>query len=188
MRIISGKYKNKEILGSTKGLNPILKPTTAKTRESVFNIIFDLLEKNNKTIQNCSFADMCCGTGAVGLEALSSGCSEVYFIDKQRESIQLTKHNIFKIHDKNPNQKISIINKDIVQIKKLPLFDIIYLDPPYEVRTIVQMINSMRFFAAPNSLLIVELKKRSEIEEIEGFKLLKIKYYKNCKMLFFTKL
>ncbi len=46
MRVIAGKYKNKKIVSSLKGLNVDIKPTTSKVKESVFNIVNSYFVKN----------------------------------------------------------------------------------------------------------------------------------------------
>ena len=81
MRIISGKFKGKKLadIANTKGL----RPTTDRNREALFNILFSakFIKEIDFTIKNASILDMCCGTGAVGFEALSHGAKSVLFID-----------------------------------------------------------------------------------------------------------
>lgn len=119
MHIISGKKKGKKIISP----NIYFRPTQSKLKEALFNII---------NVSGKTFLDLCAGSGAVGLEALSRGANHVTFVDIERESIK----TLFK------NAKSIFGNSDIYQIKRISAvdyikntdghFDIIYLDPPYD--------------------------------------------------------
>ena len=89
MRIIAGKYKNKKIVSNIKGASSTIKPTTSKIRESVFNIINNYFAQYDLITEESSFLDLCCGTGAIGIEAISRGFKQVYFLDNNYESLAL---------------------------------------------------------------------------------------------------
>ncbi len=78
MRIISGDAKGRKVgfkkAFSKKGEGSELRPTSAKVRQAVFNIIGD-------RINGAAFLDLYTGTGAVGIEALSRGAGKVVFVD-----------------------------------------------------------------------------------------------------------
>ncbi len=121
MRIVGGKYRSR-VLCAFDGEK--IRPTADKVRESLFNILRD-------RIVDSRFLDMFCGTGAMGIEALSRGAKEVVFNDKARDSISLLKKNIdlLKITD-----GYKILNKDALMLNGAidGKFDIIYIDPPYK--------------------------------------------------------
>ena len=76
--------------------------------------------------------DLFCGTGALGIEALSRGAKEVMFVDKNFPSVMLTKQNLIKI-----DEKAEVIKSDYQHALKYfkakgIKFDIILLDPPYQ--------------------------------------------------------
>ena len=87
MRIISGKHKGRKIeLG--KEAASFVRPTSDFAREAIFNILShsDLgLDRHAYIDQDV--LDACCGTGALGLEALSRGAKHVTFVDKSREAL-----------------------------------------------------------------------------------------------------
>ena len=71
MRVISGKYRGKK-LESPQGSD--VRPTGDKVKESIFNVIqFD--------VAGSSFLDLFCGSGAMGIEAISRGAERVCFCD-----------------------------------------------------------------------------------------------------------
>src|ERR1700752_2660775 len=84
MRVIAGKYRSRQ-LKSLKGL--ALRPTSDRLRETLFNVLGDRVA--------CSrFVDAFAGTGAVGIEALSRGATEVVFIEKDASAAALIKRNL----------------------------------------------------------------------------------------------
>ncbi|MFN7624276.1 MAG: RsmD family RNA methyltransferase, partial [Acidobacteriota bacterium] len=70
MRIIAGHYKGRR-LKTLEGLS--IRPTSDRLRETVFNIL-------SPQIEGARFSDLCAGSGAVGIEALSRGAASVTFI------------------------------------------------------------------------------------------------------------
>ena len=66
MRVISGKYKGKKLIGfDIKGT----RPTMDRIKESLFGMI-----QNN--IKNSTILDLFAGSGSLGIESLSNGASE----------------------------------------------------------------------------------------------------------------
>ena len=58
------------------------RPTSDRVREALFAIL-------GPTVEAANFLDLFAGSGAVGIEALSRGARQAYFIDNHRESISL---------------------------------------------------------------------------------------------------
>lgn len=121
MRIISGKYKGKKLLGDNiKGT----RPTMDRIKESLFGMI------QNK-INNSTCLDLFAGSGSLGLEAISNGASTCYFVDNNKIVIDVLNKNL------NEVENATIINSDyskalfMFKEKKIK-FDIIFLDPPYK--------------------------------------------------------
>lgn len=119
MKITSGKFGGRKLLD-----NPYehIRPTADVVKQSIFNRLMD------KT-PNAVVLDLFCGTGALGIEALSRGAKEVVFADKDARSVKLTQNNL-----KNIRINAKVINADFnVALKMLKdkKFDIIILDPPY---------------------------------------------------------
>ena len=118
MRIIGGKYKGRRLFAT---INQQVRPTSDRVKESVFNIL-------NEECLEADVLDVFCGSGALGLEALSRGANQVVFIDKDIENI---KKNIEWIEEKDDIQVIK--GSAIPFLKKTSLqFDLIFLDPPWK--------------------------------------------------------
>ena len=128
MRIISGQYKKKKLLLPDQN---ITRPLRDYVKESIFNYL--LHNKNiNFNFENSIILDMFSGSGSFGIECLSRGSAQVFFVEKNIKAIKVLEKNINSI---NANDKCKIINKDILNIDLLNLFntrvDLIFLDPPF---------------------------------------------------------
>src|SRR5260221_12835229 len=84
MRIISGKYRGRK-LKSPPSLQT--RPTSDRLRETLFNVLAP-------RIQGARFLDLCAGSGAVGMEALSRGAAHVSFVDRSRKMYALIETNL----------------------------------------------------------------------------------------------
>jgi 16S rRNA (guanine966-N2)-methyltransferase len=73
--------------------------------------------------------DLFCGTGAMGIEALSRGASEVVFVDKDERSVQMTKANLKNL---GITAKVNKCDACTFLDKVEGQFDLIVLDPPYK--------------------------------------------------------
>jgi 16S rRNA (guanine(966)-N(2))-methyltransferase RsmD len=124
MRIVSGNLKNRS-LKSPKGSTT--RPTSELMRAAIFNIC-------QGSIDGMQVLDVCAGTGAIGLEALSRGAAHATFIEKHRNAAQCIQENIqqFKLND----QARLLCGDALLLLKKLKLqYDFIYIDPPYTAKS-----------------------------------------------------
>ena len=138
MRIISGKYKGRKLIGDNIDGT---RPTMDRVKESLFGII-----QNN--IKDSVCLDLFAGSGSLGIEALSMGAQICYFIDKNIKVIDALKvntkdiDNVVLIH----NNYIDALN--YFKEEKIK-FDIIFLDPPYKDN----LINPSLKYIKENNLL-----------------------------------
>ena len=163
MRVISGKYKGKNLIGfDIDGT----RPTMDRVKESLFGII-------QNQIKGSVVLDLFAGSGSLGIEALSNGANEAYFIDNNIELI-----NIIKKNTTGMNEKIHIIKSDYQNALELLKnsnikFDIIFLDPPYKLNLITDCLDKIVKYDLLNEdgIIVCEY----ENEEIETDKLILIK-------------
>ncbi|MEG0995099.1 MAG: 16S rRNA (guanine(966)-N(2))-methyltransferase RsmD [Bacilli bacterium] len=123
MRLISGKYKGREL----KGFDILgTRPTEARVKESLFAKIM-----NN--IQNASVLDLFAGSGNLGIEALSNGAKNCIFVDNNIKAIKTIKENINTFVQEETKVYKMDYQDALNYFKKNKLtFDIIFLDPPYQ--------------------------------------------------------
>ena len=106
MRIIGGKYKGYTIL-SQKSLQ--IRPTSDRARESIFNILQHSLttDKQDHVVEDSNVLDLCCGTGALGLEAISRGAKNVLFVDNCPNSSRIVRKNIEQMFPKQKKKQLT---------------------------------------------------------------------------------
>ena len=167
MRVISGFLKGRGI----KGINiEGTRPTMDRVKESLFAII------QNK-INNSVCLDLFAGSGSLGIEAISNGCYKSYFVDDNKIAINIIKENIknLDIIDKsiiiNNDYMKSLINFKNNNIK----FDIIFIDPPYKMHIINDIIEhiSNNSLLNDNGIIVCEtddLYLNNKIGNIEKYK------------------
>lgn len=135
MRIISGRYRGKKLIPPSAEKN--IRPTTDRAKESLFNILFD------KINSECVFVDIFCGSGAVGIEALSRGARKVYFVDNNSKAIALLKQNLEGLQG-----DYEILNMDYKKaaehLKNIgQQVDIVFCDPPYKENLGKNILNTL---------------------------------------------
>ncbi len=162
MRVITGTAKGKRLLVPK---DERVRPTTDRIKETLFNII-------NSYVRDAVIIDCFAGTGGIGIEALSRGARQAYFIDNHRESIQLIKKNleITRLEQKGTVLPIetssaltSLAHKDVKA-------DIIFMDPPYHLNIISSLIEiiSQNTLLAEDGIIIAEHDNGIELEDHIG--------------------
>lgn len=173
MRIIAGKFKGKKLL-TTESKNSLLRPTTDKNRQAIFNVITstNFLNHNNFSIENSKILDLCCGSGALAIEAISRGAKFATLVDNNPNNLNLAKNNS---HHLQISEKFEFISN---YVEKLPYnqnyFDLIFLDPPYKsdyLRLVKNLITNNWW--QKKSILIIELNfKNNNLINEEAIKMI----------------
>jgi 16S rRNA (guanine966-N2)-methyltransferase len=120
MRIAGGEFKGR-IIKVPKF--PNIRPSTERIREAIFSVLgTDIIDSN--------VADLFCGSGALGLEALSRGAERALFVDLHRNSTAVVRDNIKFLELES---RTIILNMNVLDIRASHLKDIniIFADPPY---------------------------------------------------------
>ncbi|MBF0223844.1 MAG: 16S rRNA (guanine(966)-N(2))-methyltransferase RsmD [Desulfobacterales bacterium] len=157
LRIIAGALKGKK-LDTIDGKK--VRPTSGKVREAVYSII-------STQISDAIVLDLFAGTGAMGIEAISRGANKSIFIDNFTNSLSTIKKNVTKCRIENQS---SIIKWDILRNLSCisydkPLFDIVFIDPPYGKNIVNQVLTNLHMSKClkPEALIIVEHSKEENI-------------------------
>ena len=125
MRIVAGRYGGRKLSVPN---NNNIRPTSDKIRGAIFNML-----SSRDAIIGANVLDGFCGTGALGLEALSRGAAHCTFSDKSRESLDLARLNaesfaamdscVFSLRD----TQIIVQRRD-----NEGTYGLVFLDPPYD--------------------------------------------------------
>jgi 16S rRNA (guanine966-N2)-methyltransferase len=130
MRIIAGSSKGKTLFSPTEKT----RPTSDRAREGLFSS----LESEFGSMNELNFLDLYSGSGAVGVEALSRGAANVFSVEDHEPTARIATQNFELV--KNPAGKFSVISTTAERFVAAPhqiSFDIIFMDPPYEVANLV---------------------------------------------------
>lgn len=169
MRIISGKHKGRRI-ELLRELSEHVRPTSDFAREAIFNILEHRdLGLTRHPYRDQPVLDVFCGTGALGLEALSRGASRLTCIDKSREVLAGVRHNATKMHEEN---NVEYVLADATRLPRARQpFGLVFLDPPYFTDMLNPALQSLKAggWLAEDALLIVEHDAKHPMLLPEGF-------------------
>ena len=152
MRIIAGAYKGRN-LKSPPSMQ--VRPTSDRLRETLFNVIAPRIE-------DARFLDLCAGSGAVGIEALSRGAQHVTFVDRSRRSCQLIESNVKLCRIPEDQYEIYQTTAEDFLRQTKETWAIVYFDPPYKedyLRTLELL---------SGRLVIVEHHHKNQLPELIG--------------------
>ncbi len=130
MRILAGKYKGKRLLA---GNDLSIRPLTNRLKESIFNILQDLVLDGHAL-------DLFCGSGSFGLEALSRGAGRIEFVEQSKAAIKYLKSNLLNLKI-DPDNYI-IHHMDAVRFCRFctESYDLILMDPPFKFHYLQELI------------------------------------------------
>ena len=155
LRIIGGKLKGRKI-----SFTPVngLRPTADRVRETLFNWLALYIDRT-------VCLDLFAGSGALGLEALSRGASEVIFVESNIKAAQTLKQNLVNLNAGN----VEVLNQNaLCCLQKLDRrFDIVFLDPPYKSDLLQTSINALQQHELLNHNSWVYLEYDSNLEPPE---------------------
>lgn len=180
------------IAGAAKGM-PIqvpqgeVRPTQDRVREALFNILGQLIE-------GARVLDLFCGSGSVGIEALSRGAASVRMVDSSRSSVNMAKKNL----ERSRLSGGSIVQSDCQQYirRDFGQYDIIFADPPYckaigDRDMIAELLNDrLADLLAPGGYFIAEAQLGYGVgdkhqREFPGWKLVDTRSYGGNTILFY---
>lgn len=178
MRIISGIYKNREILSP---FDKKTHPMGDREKLALFNMLLPFLSDAN-------VLDAFAGSGALGLEALSRGAKKVTFIEKSLKISKIIQKNLEALN--LPPEKSEIFIKDVNKLDfKEEKFNIIIADPPYDNFKIEDIIHLVKFLN-PNGVLALSSPKNLDLADLENLDFLekfKDKTYAAARISLFKK-
>ena len=157
MRIISGNYRGRKLHGP-RGQDT--RPTGDRLKETLFNVIGDKVHRR-------VFMDVFAGTGAIGLEAVSRGASEVVFIERNQAASRLIRKNLELC---GVTSGFRIVEQDVFTALRMLARqgfhpDIVFLDPPYEWEPYQDLLDLLftQKIAGDLSLVVVEHHRKADL-------------------------
>ena len=178
MRIISGSLRGRR-LRTPKGLST--RPATDRVRESMFNLI-----SARRSFDDIDVLDLFCGTGALGLEAVSRGARRATFVELQKSVLNIARGNAeqFGVAD-----QCTFLQRDAIKFtarlssqlsshrrsdagRRTPDaagFDLVFADPPYQLDGIVSLPELVLSFLKEGGLFLLEHDRHLSFDEVSGW-------------------
>jgi len=182
MRVIAGTARRTHLI-APKGITT--RPTSDMAKEALFNILGD-------AVRGAWFLDLFCGSGAIGIEALSRGADHAAFVDNTTAAIDALRQNL-----KKTNLDARILHADIAKALQTltyekKTFDIIFLDPPYETQYINDCLASdlLDTLLSSGGMIIAETDRAMEKQNMilpGRFKHTDTRYYGKATFMFFER-
>jgi 16S rRNA (guanine(966)-N(2))-methyltransferase RsmD len=166
--VIGGKYRGRNLKGPP---SLEVRPTSDRLRETLFNVIAP-------RIAGARFLDLCAGSGAVGIEALSRGTRHAIFVDQSRKMCALVESNLDLCRIEEDESEVvqseahDYLRRVIRQRRRsVGPWDIVYFDPPYadDYLPILETFGAhASSLLSENGLLIVEHHHKNELTDETG--------------------
>jgi len=160
VRVVGGTKKGKRLASV---VHDKTRPTSDRVREAIFNVL-------GQTLPAANVLDVCAGTGAMGLEAISRGAAKAVFIDSASEAFEIIKENAAGL---GFTAMARVIKEDAVKaVRKLGKeglkFQLVFVDAPYaDVELTKNVLAELKTSGVLDEALIVcEVAKRS-VEDVD---------------------
>ena len=162
MRVISGLYGGRVLKSPPDSKT---RPTSDRLRETLFNVLAPRIDEETH------FLDLCAGTGAIGIEALSRGAGFVTFVDRSKKSCALIEENLDKLDVPESHTEIIGLDADNFTGRQHPHpWDITFFDPPYDsdYSLVLHEFGFNKTLLNENGLLVVEHHSKKQVPDEIG--------------------
>ncbi len=124
-----------------------LRPTPDRVRQTVFNWL-------GQELHGLTCLDLFAGTGVMGFEALSRGAKQAVLVENSRPAYQALLDNKTSLKAEHA----TILNQDALHFLKQNkvLFDVVFIDPPYNKGLVDQVLPLLKSALSPDGLIYVE--------------------------------
>lgn len=125
MRVIAGLYRGRTLKSPA---DIKTRPTSDRLRETLFNVL------TPRIVDTTRFLDLCAGTGAIGIEAISRGAAFTTFVDKSRKACAVIEDNLDYLEIPETQTEIVCLAVETFTGREHKNgWDIVFFDPPYDV-------------------------------------------------------
>jgi 16S rRNA (guanine966-N2)-methyltransferase len=167
MRVIAGTLRRRT-LDAPAGMTT--RPTSDRLRETVFNVLAPRIE-------GARFLDLYAGSGAVGIEAVSRGAQNVIMVERAAPALKILRGNLEKLGLRS-GVRVEAVSVTAFLKKLRPestafVFDIVFLDPPYDAQDEYALAlgllggDASRLLAS-NAVVIAEHRRKEKLEDRYG--------------------
>lgn len=178
MRITGGEFRSRKILAPE---GDSVRPTSDKMRQVIFNMLLKYGLPADAVV-----LDVFCGTGALGLEALSRGASFCTFMDESKKSLEFCRGNVESLKAAGRSK---FIHRDALKPGKNEggAATLAFLDPPYRKGLVPPALAALAAggWLAPGAVCIAETEEEAALSIPDGFAFIDSRAHGGTKLLFF---
>jgi 16S rRNA (guanine(966)-N(2))-methyltransferase RsmD len=160
-RIISGSFRGKQIRAPR---NLPVRPTTDFAKESLFNIL-----NNQYYFDELKVLDLFSGTGNLGYEFVSRGCTNITCVDKNPGCVRF----IAKTFEQLQVDGFRAIQADSLDYlrRDFQQYNLIIADPPYDYEQYEELVELIftKNLLAEDGMLVVEHQARKKLDQLKHF-------------------
>ena len=158
MRVIAGSARG-VLLRAPK--DRATRPITDRVKETLFAIL-------GERVPDARVLDLYAGSGAIGIEALSRGAASADFVEHGRSAVEAIGANLAATRTAADGRVHASDVEAYLRATTDGPFDLVVLDPPYEVRAIVAPLRAVVPHLARGAVVVVKHFWRTEVPEVEG--------------------
>jgi len=143
----------------------VSRPITDRVKESLFSVLYKYDLPDGKIV-----ADLFCGVGSLGLEALSRGAEFVTFVEKDPKTVAILEKNIEKAGFAGESKVIRADAFKIGAAVDEQKYDLIFVDPPYsttretkEGSPLSELLVLLSEQSAVDGIIVVRTERRTEL-------------------------
>lgn len=174
MQITGGRFKGFKIKVPTK-----TRPTSSFNRKRIFDILGDVV--------NLEVLDLFCGSGILGIEALSRGARSCTFVDIRSESIRVVSENVKKL---GLEKQVKVFKGDYSKFLSSlsgEEFDLIFADPPYDWKDYDKLLEMVKNALKHEGIFVLEISSRVKFPQCEGMEVIKAIKRGDTSLIFYMK-
>ena len=178
LRIVAGNWRSRLLQIADV---PGLRPTSERIRETLFNWLAP-------QIHGTRCLDLCAGTGALGLEALSRGASEVVFVEQSPVAAKTLEANIRSLEASGAKLR-NTDAREYLRSATVEAFDVVFLDPPFAAvlhDELCRLLAERHWLANGARIYIETDKHQPEVHLPESWRVLKDKTAGNVRYILAT--
>ncbi|WP_250506657.1 16S rRNA (guanine(966)-N(2))-methyltransferase RsmD [Bowdeniella massiliensis] len=180
-RIIAGDFAGQRLAVPSSGT----RPTSDRVREALFSSV-----ETTGLLDGARVLDLCAGSGALGIEALSRGAQFADLVESHHKSAAIIKKNIAGL--KLASTRIAVHARDartfVADEATTVAYDLVFIDPPYDIapELIDQCLVTLkdRQLLVSDGLVIAESATRSELDPPAGWQVWREKAYGETRLTY----
>jgi len=158
MRVIAGVARGQPLAAPR---DPRTRPITDRVKETLFGIL-------GERVPGARVLDLYAGSGAIGIEALSRGAAHATFVEQARPALAALRANLERVR---LSELATVAPLDVERFLEGAVgepWDLVFLDPPYELRAIVAPLRAVEPHLAADAMIVVKHFWRTEMPDVPG--------------------